>query len=67
MCAMGSQSEQGKQVKRVLTLRVSQGGYEHIRQRAEEADVDVSHMARRMLAFASANMPKTWVPPKEDR
>lgn len=54
--------EQAKQPKRVLTVRVSETGYEHIKQRAERADVDVSHMVRRMLAYASANMPEGWLP-----
>lgn len=55
---------QQKQPKRVLTVRVSETGYQHIEQQAERADVDVAHMVRRMLAYASANMPEGWVPPR---
>ena len=58
---------QAKQPKRVLTVRVSETGFEHIKQRAEEADVDISHMVRRMLAYASMNMPRNWIPPREGR
>jgi hypothetical protein len=54
--------EQGKQAKRVLCVRVSETGYKHIADRAGRADVPVSHMARRMLAYASAHMPEGWVP-----
>lgn len=50
--------------KRVMTLRVTETGYEHIKQRAERADVDLSHMMRRMLAYAAAHMPEGWVPPR---
>lgn len=56
---------QQKQPKRVLTVRVSETGYEHIKQQADRLDVDVSHMVRRMLAYASANMPEGWVPSRE--
>lgn len=59
--------QQQKQPKRIMTTRVSEAGYAHIQQRAEEADVEISHMVRRMLAYASTNMPKTWIPPKEGR
>jgi hypothetical protein len=59
--------EQRKQPKRVMTARVSEPGYVHIKQRADEADVDVSHMVRRMLAYASLHMPRTWIPPREGR
>jgi len=59
--------EQQKQPKRVMTVRVSEAGHAHIRQRAEEADVEISHMVRRMLAFASMNMPRPWIPPREGR
>jgi hypothetical protein len=45
-----------------MTLRVTDTGYEHIKQRAERADVDLSHMMRRMLAYAAAHMPEGWVP-----
>ena len=56
--------DQRKQPKRVLTARVSEAGYAVIARMAADADVDVSHMVRRMLAYASANMPKGWVPPR---
>lgn len=56
--------EQAKRAKRMLSVRVGEAGYEHIVQRAERADVEVSHMVRRMLAYASANMPEGWVPPR---
>lgn len=59
--------DQQKQTKRVMTTRVSPAGYAHIRQRADEADVEISHMVRRMLAYASTNMPRDWVPPREGR
>jgi hypothetical protein len=53
---------QAKQPKRLMTTRVSEEGYAHIQQRAIEADVEISHMVRRMLAYASMHMPKGWVP-----
>lgn len=56
--------EQRKQPKRMLSVRVSETGYRHIADRAARADVEVSHMVRRMLAYASANMPEGWVPPR---
>lgn len=55
---------QAEQPKRIFTVRVPEEGYQHIKQRAERVDVDVSHMVRRMLAYASANMPEGWVPPR---
>lgn len=58
---------QAKRPKRLMTSRVSEEGYAHIVQRAEEADVEISHMVRRMLTYASMNMPKTWIPPREGR
>ncbi len=54
--------EQLKQKRRTLAVRLSETGYEHIEQRARREDVDVSHLVRRMLAYASANMPKGWRP-----
>jgi hypothetical protein len=59
--------DQGKQPKRVLCVRVSETGYRHIADRADRADVPVSHMARRMLAYASTHMPATWVPERGAR
>lgn len=55
----------GKQERRSLTVRLTMTGYDHISDRANREDVDVSRMVRRMLAYASANMPTGWVPPKE--
>lgn len=59
---MEMRSDQEKRPKRVLCVRVSESGYDHIEKRAGRADVPVSHMARRMLAYASAHMPEGWVP-----
>jgi hypothetical protein len=59
--------EQAKRPKRVMTVRVSEAGYELIRKRAERADVDVSLMVRRMLAYAAGNMPEDWVRTGGDR
>ncbi len=58
--------EQRKQARRALSVRLSENGYKHIEDRAKSADVDVSHMVRRLLAYASANMPAGWVPPKSE-
>jgi hypothetical protein len=55
--------DQGKGARRVLAVRVSDEAYQLVADRARRADVDVSHMARRMLSYASANMPDGWVPP----
>lgn len=67
MSAIVWRMEQQRSAKRVLTVRVSQAGYEHIKDRAEAADIEISHMARRMLTFAALNMPKNWVPAKDER
>lgn len=50
-----------------LSVRLTQEGKQRIEQRAERADVDPSHMVRRMLAFADAHMPDGWVPPRRER
>lgn len=50
-----------------MTVRIATTGYEHIQHRADDADVDVSRMVRRMLAFAAQNMPANWVPSPGDR
>lgn len=48
------------------TLRLSEDGVIHIEQRAdEEADGNFSEMIRRMLAYATARMPKGWRPKPE--
>ena len=54
--------DQGKQQKRVLSVRVSESAYTFLEARASELDVDVSVVVRRMLAYASASMPKHWTP-----
>lgn len=51
--------------KQVLCARVSESGYEYVRRLAEEQDVTVSHMTRRMLLFAVDRMPRDWRPSKE--
>ncbi len=51
----------------MLSVRLGENGYRHIEARAERADVDVSHMVRRMLTYAAQNMPEGWLPAKEDR
>lgn len=56
--------EQGRPDTRPISVRVSKTGYKHIAELAERADVDVSHMIRRMLAYASTHMPEGWVPPR---
>jgi hypothetical protein len=58
-------AEQGKQPKRVLCARVSETGYAHVQRLADEQDVSVSHMTRRLLLFAVEHMPKDWKPKKE--
>jgi hypothetical protein len=51
--------------KLVLSARVSESGYEYVKKLAEEQDVTVSHMTRRMLMFAVSQMPRNWRPTKE--
>lgn len=51
----------------MLTVRIAQGGYDHIADRAETADVEVSVMVRRMLAYAASMMPKDWISATERR
>jgi hypothetical protein len=50
------------QPKRPKTVRLSPAGCDRITARAERADVDFSHMTRRMLAYADRYMPETWTP-----
>ena len=45
-----------------VAIRLSEAGVEHIDQRAAEQGVNRSEMIRRMLAYASAKMPKGWKP-----
>lgn len=45
----------------LVNVRLSETGVEHLRQRAaEETDGNMSELIRRMLKYASANMPKDW-------
>ena len=47
--------------RRYFPLKVSHAGYDVIAKRAaEEADSNVSEMARRLLKYASIHMPKGW-------
>lgn len=44
-----------------ITIRISDAGRELLNQRAQqEADGNVSELARRMLKYATLNMPKGW-------
>ncbi len=45
-----------------MSVRLSEAGRLRIAQRAARADVEFSHMVRRMLAYADAHMPDGWVP-----
>lgn len=60
-------SDRPKPAKRMLSVRVGDNGYQHIVDRAERADVDMSHMVRRMLTYAAQHMPEGWVPSKGER
>ena len=46
----------------LVAIRLSKQGIDHIDQRAAEQGVNRSEMIRRMLAYASAKMPKGWTP-----
>lgn len=48
--------------KRSRSVRLSEAGDQRIAERAARADVDFSHMVRRMLAYADRHMPEHWVP-----
>lgn len=50
-------------VKQVRSIRLTDAGRQRIADRAARADVDFSHMVRRMLAYADRHMPDGWVPP----
>lgn len=52
------------QSKHPTTVRLSEPGRLRIQERAQRADVDFSHMLRRMLAYADTYMPDGWVPPR---
>jgi len=45
-----------------VSARVDPEILDHIGERARRADVDSSHMIRRMLAFAARYMPADWLP-----
>lgn len=47
---------------RRITTRLTPATYQAIVARARKADVDPSHMARRMFAYALLTMPDDWVP-----
>ena len=61
------QAEQAKPDTRVLSARVSQAGYQYVEDLADEQDVTVSHMTRRMLMYAAGHMPRDWKPRKEQQ
>lgn len=52
------------QAKQATSVRLTVAGRTRIAERAERADVDFSHMVRRMLAYADRHMPDGWVPSK---
>lgn len=60
-------AEQPTHTKTVLCARVSRDGYVYVQKLAEEQDVSISHMTRRMLLYAAAKMPRDWKPAKEQR
>lgn len=45
-----------------VSARVDPEILDHIGERARRADVDASHMIRRMLAYAARHMPADWLP-----
>jgi hypothetical protein len=57
--------EQRKPAKRSTTVRLAPSGHQRIADRATRADVDFSHMLRRMLQYADRHMPEDWTPAKE--
>jgi hypothetical protein len=46
----------------MLSVRVAKQGVEAITNRSEAEAVDRSEMLRRMLAYATQNMPRGWKP-----
>jgi len=46
----------------LVAIRLSDEGIAHVDKLAEEQGVNRSEMIRRMVAFASAKMPKGWAP-----
>lgn len=59
--------EQPSPPKTVLCARVSQAGFDYVKKLADEQDVSLSHMTRRMLLYAVAEMPKNWRPARDQR
>lgn len=57
--------EQRKPAKRSTTVRLASTGRQRVAERAARADVDFSHMLRRMLAYADQHMPEGWVPARD--
>jgi len=51
--------------KRMLSIRIPNDMHRQIAARARRADVDPSHMARRLLTYALTHMPDGWVPDPE--
>ena len=64
---MVKQAEQRKPRTRVVCVRLTETGFEYVAVRAEKADVEVSHMIRRMLSYAAAHMPEGYKAPAETR
>ena len=48
--------------RRLLTVRIAENGVARIDEIAKAEAVDRSEMVRRMLAYATRNMPKGWKP-----
>lgn len=57
----------GRAGMKVVSVRVEQGLYDEVERLADEADVDVSRMVRRLLAYADESMPKGWKLPREQK
>ncbi len=47
---------------RKVTVRMTERGYERLRRRAVDDDIKLSHLIRRMLAYADEKMPAGYVP-----
>lgn len=56
------ENEAGAGPEKRLSVRIGDKGYRHIERRAKDLDVPISRMVRRLLAYASLNMPKNWTP-----
>lgn len=55
-----------KPAKEVTTIRLAPAGRQRIAERAHRADVDFSHMIRRMLTYADQHMPEGWTPAQRE-